>query len=916
MKPAYFACLFLFIAATDFGQSNHLPDAPQPDPKTQARILDQYGKLPLSFEANLGQTDARVKFFSHTSRYALFLTGNEAVLALHSSNPKTNEKILGIPHTSQTNMAFARSGTVLRMKLRNSDPEAKVTGEDELAGTNTYFIGNDPKNWRSNVPTYAKVRYEGIYSGIDLVYYGNQRQFEYDFIVAPGADPHRIAFDVHGAKRIRQDELGDLIFEMGQGEVRWHRPVVYQEKDGKRQEIEARYAITDRNRVGFVVAGYDLRRSLYIDPLIYSTYLGGSGEDVGFGVAVDSDGNAYVTGATASANFPVTPGALQTTYGAKPGYPYAFVTKINPSGSALVYSTYLGGNILNQGFGIAVDSLGNAYVTGDTEGGFPVTPGAFQTTCPLKGTENASFVAKLDSTGSALVYSTYLCGSGGTLSTGIAVDNSGNAYVTGYTVPTDFPVTPGAFQTTSGSGITAFVTALNPSGSAAMYSTFLGGSGESNSLGIAVDSWGDAYVTGYSSTGFPVTPHAFQTNCCGAFVTKFNATGSALVYSTFLGGSGDYGNGVAVDSVGNAYVTGHAGSDFPVTPGAFQPTYGGGQFNAFVTKINPSGSALVYSTFLGGSGFDQGTGIAVDSAGNAYVSGYTGSTNFPVTPGAFQAVCNGGSNCATYADAFVSKLNPAGSALIFSTYLGGRNYEDGYGIAVDRAGNAYVTGDTKSGNFPITPSALQRGCKSCVDYADAFVTKMYFPAATTIALRSSPNPSAYGQAVSFTGVVTSGIGAPPNGETVTFKKGSTILGAGTLSGGTATLSTSTLGVGTSMVTAVYGGDANFASTSSKSLSQVIAKATTTTKVVSSKNPSNFGQSVTFTATVAPQFGGLPTGTVTFKNGTATLKTAALSGGVARFTSSALVAGTHDITADYNGSLDFITSSASLIQTVK
>jgi hypothetical protein len=896
----------------------------QPDPAMQAKVAENYGKLPLSFEANHGQADGRVKFLSRTGGYTLFLTGDEAVLAFSGKRAKKpapkgasgfEGAAVSLKRYPDTNLNPATpqslTGSVLRMKLRNANPAAKISGTDELAGTSNYFIGNDPTKWRTNVSTYAKVKYEGIYSGIDLVYYGNQRQLEYDFIVAPGVDPHRIAFDVRGAKRIRRDERGDLVLKVGEAEIRWHKPVVYQEKDGKRQEIAARYAITDTNRVGFIVAKYDASRPLYIDPLFYSTYLGGSGNDVGSVIAVDNAGNVYVTGETLSTNFP-TKNPLQATFG---GSEDAFVTKLNSEGSALVYSTYLGGSGSDGGSGIVVDSAGSVYVTGSTTSNdFPVTPGAFQTT-PNGGGD--AFVTKINPTGSALVYSTYLGGSGQDWGSGIAVDSAGNAYITGSTASTEFP-TMNPLQTAYGGGqYDAFVSEINRTGSALVYSTYLGGSGNDYGYSIAVDSAGNASVTGYTeSTDFPTQSPLQPTYGGGsfdAFVAKINAAGS-LVYCTYLGGSlSDVGHGIAVDSSGNVYVTGGTTSaDFPVTPGAFQTVINGGNnsdfFDAFVAKINAAGSALVYSTYLGGNYADFGYDIAVDSSGNAYITGYTEGGGFPITPGAFQTACK--NSCNKY-DAFVTRINTVGSALVYSTYLGGGNLDVGSAIAVDSAGSAYVTGWTLSSNFP-TKNPLQptNGGQS-----DAFVTKIDMRAVPKIFLSSLPNPSTYGQAVTFTAVVTSTIGAPPDGETVTFMKGTKVMGTGTLSGGSASFTTSTLTVSTTAIKAVYVGDSNFAGSTSNTVKQVVNKATTATTLTSSQNPSNFGQSVTFTASVTPQFGGTVKGSVTFYDGTTALKTVALSAGVAKFTISTLESGAHSITATYNGNANFIGSSASLTQTV-
>jgi len=459
--------------------------------------------------------------------------------------------------------------------------------------------------------------------------------------------------------------------------------------------------------LSITLANYDRTQALIIDPLIYSTYLGGNDIDEVRGITIDCSGNTYVTGYTRSTNYDVTPGAFQTKYG---GYGNAFVTKLNASGSDLVYSTYFGGSKGDDAYGIAIDGSGNVYVTGFTySANFPVTPEAFQT--KHGGGCTDIFVTKLNASGNDLVYSTYLGRSGKDRGFGIAIDSRGNAYVTGWTNSGDFDVTPGAFQTKYGGGPwDVFVTKLNASGSGLVYSTYLGGSGDDVGNGIAIDSRGNAYVTGWTNSGdFDVTPGAFQTKYGGGpwdvFVTKLNASGSDLVYSTYLGGSGeDGGNDIAVDESGNAYVTGYTYStDFDVTPGAFQTTFGGGKYYAFVTKLNATGRGLAYSTYLGGSGDDFGWGVAVDISGNAYVTGYTGSTDYDVTPGAFQTTIGGA------ADVFVTKLNASGSGLVYSTYIGGRRNDRGFGIVIDVSGNPYVTGFTNSTDFIVTPGAFQTG---------------------------------------------------------------------------------------------------------------------------------------------------------------------------------------------------------------
>src|SRR5438128_871140 len=688
---------------------------------TKPQVLAAYGKLPLSFEANQGQTEPQVKFLSRGSGYTLFLTSTEAVLMLTKTDAHAKHRIPGEARLVEPEKG---AGTVLRMKLLGANPAPAVAGVGELPGKSNYFVGNDPKKWRANVPTYAKIEYRDVYPGVNLVYYGNQRQLEHDFVVSPGADPKAITLAFEGMDGVAIDALGDLVLRADGGEVRLRKPVVYQEQNGQRAVIPTRYVLKAERQVAFEVAAYDATKPLIIDPVLaYSTYLGGrasafggNADDEGLGIAVDAAGNAYVTGRTLSTSFPTTPGAFQVTFGG--GFFDAFVTKLNGDGSALVYSTYLGGSVDDRGNAIAVDAAGNAYVTGSTSSNnFPTTSGAVQPTCGISGGD--AFVSKLNETGTTLVYSTCLGGSGGQFGSGIAVDVAGNAYVTGQTTSPNFPTTLGAFQPSPHGGIAhAFVTKVNPTGTGLVYSTYLGGSGIDLGNGIAVDVAGNAYVTGFAgSTDFPTTPAAFQTaraSSSDAFVTKVNPTGTGLVYSTYLGGNADdAGFAIAVDVAGNAYVTGRTNSpNFPTTLAAFQPTFAGGG-DAFLTKLTPTGTGLVYSTYLGGSlagslgggSIDQGFGIAVDVAGNAYVTGRTQSRNFPTTPGAFQTALAGGF------DAFVAKFSfgntPPGADVMVP--LGEPLGQVTVTFAdVTVAGNTTLT-TSSAGPSPPTPSGFKLG---------------------------------------------------------------------------------------------------------------------------------------------------------------------------------------------------------------
>ena len=667
--------------------------------------VEGYGRLPLAFEANQGQTDPQVKFVSRGAGYNLFLTNTEAVLTLH----RVSRQKPAAP-TSKALPPTAEGSAVLHMKLVGANSRTAVSGQNELPGKANYFIGSDPKKWHSDVRQYAKVRYADVYPGVDLIYYGNQRQLEYDFVVQPGVNPAVIRLGIEGASKLHL-ERGELVLSSSGGDVRVRSPHIYQQARGTRQEIRGGYVIQANNEVGFRVASYDPAQTLIIDPVLtYSTYLGGStSEDFGYGIAADAAGNAYVTGETYSDDFP-TANAIQPTR--HEGFD-AFVTKINADGTALVYSTYLGGSDFDGGFGIAADAAGNAYVTGATASDDFPTVHAIQ---PTHHGSSDAFVTKINADGTALVYSTYLGGSSGEddeINGAIAVDTSGNAYVTGETLSEDFP-TANAIQSTNHGSSDAFVTKITASGSL-VYATYLGGSSADGAYGIAADAAGNAYVTGTTSSGDFPTANAIQATNRGssdAFVTKINPSGS-LVYSTYLGGNGpDYAHAIAADTTGNAFVTGLTYSpDFP-RANPIQPSlqaFG----DAFVTKINPAGSAFVYSTFLGGNSFDDGFGIAVDAAGNAYVTGMTYSKTFPIVD-AIQPRNRRGP------DVFVTKFNAGGNAFVYSTFLGGEGIDDGYAIAVDAAGSAYVTGITESRKFPKTLLAIQPASKGL----DAFIFKI------------------------------------------------------------------------------------------------------------------------------------------------------------------------------------------------
>jgi hypothetical protein len=679
-----------------------------------------YSALPLSFEVNQGQVDGQVKYLARGRAYTLFLTSRGAVLSLRSERA-------GQPATAW-----------LRLSLRGAAAAPVIAGEEKLPGQSHYYLGNDPAQWRTHIPTYARVRYQQVYPGVDLVYYGQQGELENDFVVAAGADPGVIAWRLEGAEGMHVDAAGDLVLAVGGSEVRLHRPRAYQRSGGERREVAVRYQVRGQ-QIGFALGSYDRRQTLVIDPILsYSTYLGGSGGDVAYAVAIDSSGDAYVTGITASVNFPTT-SLGQTTYA---GGGDIFLTEFNPTGTGVIFSVYLGGSGADTPSEILLDSTGNIYIGGSTfSPNFPTTSGVLQ---PTYGGNGDAFLTELSPSGSSLVYSTYLGGSGADYGMAMALDGAGDVFLTGSTTSKDFP-TVNPLQLGNDGASDVFVAEVNPTGSALLYSTYLGGSNADYGSAIALDGSGDVYVSGYTySADFP-TQNAYQSSLAGgsdAFITELKPGNTALVFSTFLGGSSiDRVFAMALDASGNIYLTGDTQSNnFPVTASAFQSANHGGPGDAFVTKLAPGAAALVYSTLLGGSGTDQASAMALDSSGDVYLAGFTQSSDFPLLDPLQKILgISGAGTCGSTsapvlcADTFVAKLGPSGSP-IYSTLLGGSGTDSGQAIVVDSSGAAYVAGSTASPNFPATAGAFQWAYTGASSSSNAFVAKINPQDAPALAL--------------------------------------------------------------------------------------------------------------------------------------------------------------------------------------
>lgn len=775
------------------------------------RTMQAHPIPPLIFEQNEGQYEPSVKFLARSTGYTLALTPTGASLSFHpNSDDKGQHSIKPNPHNTQA---------LDTVHIGWTDPQKQATlvGQEELETKFNYFLGNDPSKWHTGIPVFAKVRYRDVAPGIDVVFYGHDRNLEADFVVFPGADLSRLKLEISGDRLLGLNPSGDLTIQCSGSELLLKRPHVYQFSAGKKTTVIGRYEISRNNMVRFVVDRYDKSKELVIDPVIeYSTYFGGSQTDIATGIAVNSAGEAYVTGTTFSTDFPIIQGSLQSQFPtAISNASVAFISKFSADGKSLLYSTFLGDSSHggSDPAAIKVDSQGNAYIVGDALDGFPIV-GGFQSQCNACFGRPDVFLAKLDPTGSQLLYSTYLGGSLTDRAADVAINDLGTAFIVGDTHSGDFPVTAGAFDSICGTdgncnfdsfaetltdGFVAKFDTTKVGLQSLVYSTFIGGSDSDAVEGIAIDHSGDAYVTGTTnSADFPLTPAALEKACVSpqggcfegsAFVTKIDPTGSVLLFSTFLGGvtfRGSTGSGIVLDSLGNPVVTGTASSGFPVTANSLESLACASSSAPYLAKLSRDGASLIYSTCIGtaANNFGEADAVALDSAGNAYVAGRTGATNFPLLA-PVQSQFGGG-----FSDLFISAISADGSQLLFSTYLGGSANDGSFGapvkpaaigLAVDSNGGIYLASATQSVDFLVTPGALkssilpsQCGGAPC---PDAIVTKISRVLATsqtgTITITTN-NPDATFTLSNGDGQTFSGSGAtfttnaPAGRYTVTF----------------------------------------------------------------------------------------------------------------------------------------------------
>lgn len=733
----------------------------QPDGENSGR-LSFFGNAPLYFEASDSQSEDAARFIARGQDCDVALSPNQAVIVLTG---RDNAAFTAIPRNKRAEAQTGQTRTV-RLTLQGANPAGRMAGLEELPGRANYLIGNDPAAWRTGVPLFARVKADEVYPGVEVIYYADQSaHLEYDFVLQPKARPERILFHIEGADMVRVDAAGDLVLKIGTDEIRQHEPVIYQEVRGRRRQVQGGYRLSGKTVVGFWLGAYDHDLPLIIDPtLSFSTYLGGKKTDIGWSIALDGNENVYVAGETLSKGLPGTNGVFQPKYaGGIRFFGDAFVAKYGSVSNELVYLTYLGGRTDDGALGLAVDPDGYAYVTGFTDSkDFPIVPTIGVIRSQNNGVRNNAFrlppvdafVAKLDTNGSALLFSTLLGGTKRDSGVSIAVSGE-DVYVAGMTESTNFVPVPNGFQTNSGGNADVFVVKL-VGGTNAIYSTYLGGTNMDYPESIAVDSAGSAYLTGFtSSTNFPLknpleingvtyTNLNTRTNFStftDAFVSKLSPDGASLVYSSYLGGSNDdSGLHIALDSSGNAYVTGYTTStNFPSTIET-QPKSSATNFlsHVFVTKIGPDGGTnVVFSTQFGGNRSDQGTGIAVDTNDFIYVTGFTSSTNFFATNtfldyGPTNAITKKAAR--TPNNVFVTVLSPDGAYFTNSVYIGGLKNDQANDIAITPSGSAaYIVGQTFSKDFPVTNSVQSNLVQTNLggvkhnNSSDAFVGKIEFP---------------------------------------------------------------------------------------------------------------------------------------------------------------------------------------------
>jgi hypothetical protein len=700
--------------------SLRLQEAVSSEANSRSKIMNIYDSLPVYFIENKGQQNDHVKFSARIRNGDIFFLEEGLVYQfIQRMAPKRSLEKRRVQEKGKLEEKFTVE--TVKVTFIGAQRALKVQGENESEARFNYFRGNDSKKWVQQAKTYDQVCYKNIYPGIDLFVSGRGGVTKNEFRLSPGAEASAIRLRYEGIQGLRVNEKGQIEIKIASGILIEDRPLSYQMAEDEKIFVNARFRIEKDQTVRFEVGDYNKDRELIIDPLIYSAFLGGSQQDFGYGISIDSSGNAYVTGWTSSNPFPTTSGAYDRSYG---GNFDAFVTKINSSGTKLLFSTYLGGTDKDYGLGVAVDDkTRNVFITGVTSSkDFPVTAYAYDKT--YNGGEFDAFVVCLNSTGASLGYSTYLGGESKEYETSIFLDADRNAYVAGWTESPNFPTTYGAYDRSYNGFADVFVTKINSSGKNLFYSTYVGGTSDDFPWDLAIDRYGNAHVTGFTfSNNFPTTASAWDRTYNGyedAFVFKLGSTGATLKFSTYLGGSGeDYGSGVAIDDSGNVYVTGSTSSiDFPTTSKAYDRSHNGGTYDVFLSKISSSGGSLIFSTYLGGSGADWSFGIALDSNKNSYLAGYTHSSNFPTTPGAYDRTFN---SVDSKSDAFISEFSSTGASLLYSTYLGGSDSDGVRELALSASGYIYVTGETFSKNFPSTSGAFSRIYHL---EGDTFITKI------------------------------------------------------------------------------------------------------------------------------------------------------------------------------------------------